>query len=75
MGKYDNSVQLFYLGALYCYGLPGMFEIRFFKAEADQIILMLGWVQATNRVNSNAVGPHTVINDYLAEARAYATAR
>ena len=52
MRTYDNSVQLFYLGTLYLYGLPGLFGDRFFLSEPDQNVLMLGGVQPTNRADS-----------------------
>ncbi len=47
MGKYGNLVQLFYLGALYRYGLPGSFDIRFLLPEPDQDVLIFDGVWLT----------------------------
>ncbi len=47
MEMYGNSVQLFYLGALYRYGPPGSFDIRFLLPEPDQDVLILNGVWPT----------------------------
>jgi len=75
MGIRGSSIQLFYLGALYFFGLPRLFDLRFLLTEPDQNVLILIGAQAMNHVDSYGLGPKTVINDDLAEAGADAAAR
>jgi hypothetical protein len=74
MGICGSSIQLFYLGALYLFGLPGLFDLRFHLAEPDHYVLVFILGKATNLVDPYGLWPKTIVDYDVAEAAADATA-
>jgi len=69
----DNLVQLFNLGTVNLFGLPGFFVIRFFPAKPNQQIVFVLWSQPPHRRNTNSIVSKATIDDQVTEIAADST--